>query len=64
MDKILQFKLYNDDTELISNYLDGTLDEDKKHIVEDKLIHNDEFRRLFLETYEFLETIKYMRKHK
>ncbi len=64
MDKILRFKLFNDDTELISNYLDGTLEEDRKHIVEDKLIHDDEFRRLFLETYEFLEIIKYLRKHK
>jgi anti-sigma-K factor RskA len=64
MDKILRFKLNNEDVELITNYLDGTLEEDKREIVESKLIHDDEFRKLFMEAYEFLETLKYLERTK
>jgi anti-sigma-K factor RskA len=64
MDKILRFKLNNEDIELITNYLDGTLEEDKREIVERKLVHDEDFRRLFMEAYEFLETLKYLERTK
>lgn len=47
------------DIELISNYLDGKIDNKELNRVTEKLRYNSLFRGLYLEASEFLKDLKY-----